>query len=364
MNRRSFITGLAAAPLLEAPALRSAAGWSVPGPEDLAQTAADVWQAWKGAYLLPEGRVVDRLQRQSSHSEGQGYGMLLATEFDDRPAFDRMLGWTETNLAIRLDPLLSWRWLPDSDPPVPDTNNASDGDLFYAWALVRAARRFGEPRFLDRAIQIATALAAQCLMASPEDPGTILFLPAVHGFVTPERVVINPSYTMPLAMREVAAATGISELALAAQHGEALIARLAAGGLVPDWVQISRAGPAPADGFSANAGYEAIRVPLFMIWSGQPRHPAVVNMARVYERTVTPGMPVPTVIEPVSGRVLETSPDPGYLAVASLVFCAARIGQIGAPVPPFDPSQPYYPATLQLFAMIATNNVSPQCLPV
>ena len=359
MNRRRFLGTLAAA-AASAPA---AAQFS-PAPEDLSATAVEVWRAWKSAYLLPDGRVVDRLQQQSSHSEGQGYGMLLASEFQDREAFARMLAWTEANLAVRPDALLAWRWLPDSAAPVPDTNNATDGDLFYAWSLVRAARRFSDRRYLDRASEIAVAIVQRCIVPSPAAPETLLMLPGAFGFATPERVVINPSYIMPLALREVAAATGVSELALLAQHGEALLTALAADGLVPDWVQVTRAGVAPADGFSSNAGYEAIRVPLFLIWSGQTRHPAVINMMRLYDRSVLPGQPVPTIIEPVSGLVLETSPDPGYQALAGLVSCAGRSGQVGARIPPFDPGQPYYPATLQLFAMIAANTTSPECVPV
>lgn len=361
MNRRRFLSVLGAAPAL-VPA--AAHAQFAPAPEDLAQTAAEVWTAWKGGYLQPDGRVVDRLQQQASHSEGQGYGMVLAVEFNDREAFGRMLAWAEANLAVRPDALLAWRWLPDSAAPVPDTNNASDGDLFFAWALVRAHRRFGERRFLERATETAVALVQRCVIPSPARDGLTLMLPGAYGFVTPERVVINPSYLMPLALREVAAATGVAELALVAQHGETLLERLAQDGLVPDWVQVSRAGIAPAEGFSANAGYEAIRVPLYLIWSGLNRHPAVTQMMRLYDRAVQPGQPVPTLIEPVSGVVLEASDDPGYRAVAGLVTCAGRAGQVGARVPPFDATQPYYPATLQLFAMIAANATSPACVPV
>lgn len=370
MNRRRFLARLALAPAglaaaTAVPAALMPAGARATGlAGDIAAEAAQVWQAWKEGYLLPDGRVVDRLQRQASHSEGQGYGMLLAAEFGDAEAFARMLAWTERNLAVRPDALLAWRWLPNEPIAVPDTNNASDGDLFYAWALVRAFRRFGQRAYLDRATATAQALVASCIRPSPANAGELVFVPGAFGFVHPDRVVLNPSYLMPLAMREVAAATAAPELALAAQHGEALLLRLAQDGLVPDWIEIARAGPRPAEGFSANAGYEAIRVPLFLIWSGLGRHPAVTQMARIYDRTVQPGLPVPTMIEPVSGVVLEASPDPGYRAVAALVACAARPGQIGAAVPPFDATQPYYPATLQLFAMLATHQVARECLPV
>lgn len=368
MNRRNFLTLLGAAPVLAAAGRARGQGAGVGDTglagRDLSTTARPVWEAWKAGYLQPDGRVVDRLQSNASHSEGQGYGMVLASVFDDHNAFRRMFDWTERTLAIRGDGLLAWRYLPDAPENVPDRNNASDGDLFYAWALMRAAQRFGEPDYLTRATAIAAVLAEKCILPSPAGTGELLFIPAAQGFVQEGSMVVNPSYLMPRAMRELAAATGVSALEAAARNGEALTMRLALDGPVPDWIKVTTGGVTQAEGFSPNAGYEAMRVPLFMIWSGLGSHPAVQQMLRVYERTMRPGAPVPTLIEPASGTVLEASDDPGYRALAGLVTCAGSVGQAGAAMPAFDASQPYYPATLQLFAMIAANEGYPECVPV
>jgi endo-1,4-beta-D-glucanase Y len=363
MNRRNFLSGLGITAAFGGQA-GAAQAQALLRSTDLSTTAAPVWAAWKEGYLQPDGRVIDRLQQNASHSEGQGYGMVLATEFGDLEAFRRMFDWTEIHLAIRGDPLLAWRFLPDALDRVPDMNNASDGDLFYAWALLRAARRFSDRRFLQRATEIAEALAERCIVQSPAQDGSLLFLPAAFGFTQPESAIINPSYLMPLAMRELSAATGVTALATAALNGEALLQQLASNGPVPDWVAITAAGITPAQGFSADAGYEAMRVPLFLIWSGQTRHLAVAQMMQVYERTVVPGQPVPTKISADGGLVLESSNDPGYRALAALINCAGRIGQVGSDMPPFDRSQPYYPATLQMFAMIAANQIAPECVPI
>ena len=88
------------------------------------------WEAWKKAYLNPEGRVVDNYQEGASHSESQGYGLYLAVRFNDMDTFRLIYAWTENNLALRPDGLLAWRWKEDSAPHVEDTNNASDGDFF------------------------------------------------------------------------------------------------------------------------------------------------------------------------------------------------------------------------------------------
>ena len=93
---------------------------------------------------------------------------------------------------------MAWRWLPESPVRVPDTNNASDGDLFRAWALLLASERFLVPEYRERAAAIAADLAARCIAEGPD--GTLLLLPAAEGFRTAEGVIVNPAYAMPLAL--------------------------------------------------------------------------------------------------------------------------------------------------------------------
>ena len=356
MNRRNCLG------LLGGAAAGAAMGAALPA---LAQGAGTnpLWAAWKAAFLDPSGRVIDHLQQNASHSEGQGYGMLLAAHFGDAEAFERMYAWTEGHLALRDDRLLSWRWLPDGPARVPDRNNASDGDLFYAWALVRGSRVFNRAAYLTRAAGIAEDLVARCIVPNPADPTATLFLPAHHGFVHDGAVTINPSYYMPRAMAELGTATGQVALSACAVHGERLLATIAADGLVPDWVQMTPQGWREAPDMSPNAGYEAIRVGLFLSWSGLLSHPAVVQTARAWRASLSPERPVPVVMERSSGVVLEASPDPGYRAVAAFVVCAGS-GQTGAAIPPFTGDQPYYPATLHLFAKIAQSETVQGCTPI
>lgn len=114
MRRRSFFAGL---------------GWSALLPNlpfaESSEPNLLGWSSWKGAFLSPDGRVVDTLQGGISHSEGQGYGMVLASAFTDRSTFEAMRRWTEQHLAVRQDALLAWRWTPDEPLGVRDYNNAS-----------------------------------------------------------------------------------------------------------------------------------------------------------------------------------------------------------------------------------------------
>ncbi|MFT4015164.1 MAG: glycosyl hydrolase family 8 [Paracoccus sp. (in: a-proteobacteria)] len=359
MRRRTLLSGFAAAAML-------ARGRPARAQE---HPLAASWQAWKALCLSEDGRVVDGFQKAASHSEGQGYGLALAAIFDDRAAFDAILDWTQRNLAIRDDTLLAWRWQPDARPQVPDHNNAADGDLFHAWALVLAAARQSRPDLAERAEAVTRDLLRLCTAPHPAGDGSLLFLPGAAGFRSAEQVVVNPSYYMPRAMRELAEATGQPQLRQLAEDGARLIDRLAAAGPVPDWVAFTAAGQAPVPvGFSRNSGYEAIRVPLFALWSGQAASPAVRAFARAAVRAA-PGGLYPVVFDPATGAVLESSAHAGYGAVAALAACAsgevsADGASVGSAMRPFAKDQPYYPATLHLMALVAQVSQFPECVPI
>lgn len=325
------------------------------------------WAAWKAAYLAEDGRVVDALQQGASHSESQGYGLLMAALFGDDATFDAIYAWTETNLAIRSDALLAWRWLPAEGAGVPDMNNASDGDLFYAWALVLRGTRDANAGMMDRARAIATDLVTRCVVASPDGSNRQIMLPAAQGFARDGKIVLNLSYYMPLAMRDVARATGADALETCAAHGLDIMRELAAVGPMPDWIEIGPEGMAPSQMHSDRNGYEAMRVALFLIWSGNADHPAVAAQANAYRRAAaiaTAPMGYVTVFNRTSGDVIEASAHAGYGAVAALVDCVNASAK-GSAIPFYRTvDQAYYPATLHLMALIAQITAAPECVPL
>lgn len=98
-----------------------------------AQASADGWSTFKSRFLTPEGRIVDNANNNVSHTEGQGYGMLLAVANDDRATFDKLWSWTRQHLLNTQNDLFYWRYTPNVSDPVADKNNASDGDVLIAW---------------------------------------------------------------------------------------------------------------------------------------------------------------------------------------------------------------------------------------
>ncbi|MGA0614056.1 glycosyl hydrolase family 8 [Paracoccus sp. KR1-242] len=362
MDRRAFLCRtLAAAAAL--PIADRAWGANEAGYFDANHPLQESWRMWKSLCLADDGRVIDGYQNSASHSEGQGYGLTLAALFEDRAAFDAILGWSDANLAVRDDALLAWRWLPDATPQIQDRNNATDGDLFHAWGMVLAGARQGRPDLVERATRIAADIVRLCAAPHPDGGGTLLLLPAATGFRTAEQVVLNPSYYMPRAMREIAAATGIGELTAMADAGDALIGTLAQGGLVPDWIALTAQGPVPPpDSFSRKSGYEAIRVPLMALWSGNASSKAVANFAEATAAAWKEDNP-PVVFDPATREVLERSTHAGYRAVAALSNCAVS-GGVGSVMPRFTTDQPYYPATLHLMALVTQATKYPQCVPI
>lgn len=328
------------------------------------------WASWKAAYLSADGRVVDAMQQGASHSESQGYGLLLAALFGDTATFDMIFDWTEDNLAIRSDALLAWRWLPADNGGVPDLNNASDGDLFYCWALVMRGQREGNVVMLDRARAIASDLVAKCVVNSPDNSGRSLLLPAAQGFSENGSVDINLSYYMPLAMREVARATDTPLLAKCAADGIEIMRMLASEGPMPDWIGVGPYGLFVSEKQSDRNGYEAMRVALFLIWSDNADHPAVAAQLAAYraaatrERIKLAGGKSVTVFDRRSGAVLETSSHVGYGALPALMECIQTKGT-GSTIPFYRTNdQAYYPATLHLMALIVQITATPECVPI
>ena len=76
------------------------------------------WDAFKRTYMSADGRVSDPENGWISHSEGQGWSMLLAVANNDPEAFERLWLWTRRNLQRSNDALFSWRYDPSSRPHV------------------------------------------------------------------------------------------------------------------------------------------------------------------------------------------------------------------------------------------------------
>lgn len=223
------------------------------------------WTTFKDAFVAGDGRVIDTGQGRISHSEGQGFAMLLAVHHGDRAAFERLWQWTERNLLARDDGLLAWRWEPTRG--VTDRNNASDGDLLVAWALLRAAERWQVDEHRAAARRIAQAVRAKLLRRTAHG---LVLLPGLEGFEKPEGVTVNLSYWVFPALRDIGRADPAPEWDELAATGIAMLRYSYFGrwALPPDWLRLGER-VAPADNFPPRFGYDAVRIPVYLIWSAR-----------------------------------------------------------------------------------------------
>lgn len=272
------------------------------------------WNAFKTVFMKSDGRIVDTGAGGISHSEGQGYGMLLAQAAGDRAAFDRIHGWTEKTLARSQDALFSWRYDPAKPKPVDDPNNASDGDMLIAWALMRAGEQWSERRYHERAAQIRAATASQCVRRQDD---LLLLLPGAAGFVQGDRVTINLSYYIWPALDAFRAAGREDVWPTLIRDGEKLIdgARSGPLALPTDWTDVSATGAlSPAADKPARFGFDAVRIPLYLMLGGRTAKADAV--ARFWRSYVDEGKEIPAWVDVLSGEIAPYALSKGGYAVA------------------------------------------------
>ncbi len=227
------------------------------------------WDVFRRRFIAADGRVIDTGNHGVSHTEGQGVGMLMAVAFDDRETFERIWSWTASNLSRGSDALHAWRYVPGVPQPVTDMNNATDGDIYIAAALVRASVRWSAPDFLSA----GQAIARDLLALSVVDVGdrTVL-LPAVDGFVKRDHVVVNLSYYVFPLLAELQMVNPSPAWARMIADGRQMVneARFGERNLPPDWLQVSTrdSSLSVADGWPARFSFDAVRIPLFLAWAG------------------------------------------------------------------------------------------------
>jgi endoglucanase len=321
-----------------------------------------MWQAYKARFITPEGRVIDTGNNLISHSEGQGYGMLLAVAANDRPVFDRLWSWTRANLMVRDDQLLAWRWEPGKRPAVADMNNASDGDILVAWALAEAGDFWNDMSYRTAGRRIAVELGRKLVMFKTK-LGAIL-LPAVSGFHAddrPDGPIVNLSYyvfpafaRLPLVAPEVDWAgltqTGLDLLDLTRGKPDAL---------PPEWLSLKDWRAKPAEGFPAQFAYNAVRTPLYMGWAGVGEREQYEPFMALVKRS----RGAMAIVDVASGAEVGRFGDSGVGAIGALTACVVEGAKAPAQIYALAPADDYYPATLHLLSLIAMQTRYARCLP-
>lgn len=310
-----------------------------------AQAAASGWDSFKSRFVSSEGRVIDTANNNVSHTEGQGYGMLLAVANDDRVTFDRLWQWTRSQLGNPQNDLFYWRYTPGSANPVADKNNAADGDVLLAWALQRAAQKWQVESYQQASDRIQRAIVKLDVVTFG---GHTVLLPGAQGFNKSSYVVLNPSYFLFQAWREFGERSHLQVWNKLIEDGLDLLGKLHFGnsGLPLDWVALNADGSvAPAIGYSSRFSYDAIRVPL-NIWWYDPHSLALVPFQQVWQG-------YSRMMAPAWFDVLANTPAPYHLEGGLLAVRDLTLNETGYLSDRLSPDQNYFSASLQLLTWMA-----------
>ncbi|MGA3263392.1 MAG: cellulose synthase complex periplasmic endoglucanase BcsZ [Terracidiphilus sp.] len=247
----------------------SASGGCKQGPWTL-------WDSYAARFIDAQGRVIDPQGGDRTTSEGQAYALFFALAGNDRATFDRVLAWTQNNLASGdLETHLpAWLWGKNKDGEwkTLDPNSASDADVWMAYVLVEAGRLWRVPAYNN----LGRRMMAQIVKSEVADlPGFgPMLLPGPAGFQHGRFWTLNPSY-MPLFIFErLAAVDPAGPWRQIANGIPVMLEASARHGFAMDWVDYL-----PGDGFypateqhpgnkdsdAPGGSYDAIRV---YLWAG------------------------------------------------------------------------------------------------
>ena len=353
--RRRWLSGALA--LAAASVVRPVRAVSVP-------CQAQSWPAWRAfvaRHVQDDGRVIDlSTPDQRSTSEGQSYALFFALVDNDQVLFERVLGWTRHNLMADrpTERLAAWLWgrAADGQWRVLDDNNATDSDLWIAYALIEAGRLWNRPGYVSAGLRKLQLLRQQVLV-EVAGLGPML-LPGREGFHTGYRYTFNPSYVPLQLLRRFAAVDPKGPWRALLANSAKMIAGSAPVGCAADWIGWDGHAFGIDPGKGSIGSYDAIRV---YLWAGM-LDPADPLRARLLEDLGGPLQllrsqdPLPEKIDAL--RCVGTGKAPPGFAAALLPYLSAlgegallkqQALRIPEPQSSAGAALPYYERTLVLF---------------
>lgn len=365
------------------------AGWpdlAIPATADRpSRDDLRAWEIFRREHIQSDGRVIDNGNNDISHSEGQGMAMLVAATLGDRKSFEKLWKWTQDNINRPDDALTAWKWDWRPAPTNPsggiiDANNASDGDLFIAWALYRAAERWENRDYALAATAIARDIRRLCITKSA---GYTLLLPGEKGFTHPVGTVINLSYYIYPALRVMQRLDPHPDWQRLIDDGIKLTetARFGRWGLPADWLMLDKHGNLqPWSQRPAKFGYDAVRIPLYLVWANadiKPDTATTLAPFREYWAQFDPTQPPPATLDITTSQSSPHAGSNGFMAISRLTLASGaflpaattpstplqpadwqRAGWITRlTLPPVAPSDDYYSASLILLSRLAAREL-------
>jgi endo-1,4-beta-D-glucanase Y len=249
--------------------------------------ALKLWNQYKSSFVQPDGRVIDVWQNSISHSESQGYGLLNSVMFDDRESFQMIWQWTRNNLQARKDNLLPWAWGKRANNglwQIIDYNNATDGDVLVAYALIQASVKWKNQEYRSEGLKIIEGIRKHLPVRWKDKT---YLLPAYYGFQRDDKLILNPSYLIVSAYRTFAEFDDQEFWRKVYDDSLDLMQKSRFGKLkLPaDWISLNSTGISLWEEKNPFYGYEAIRTILYLSWEKKSQYPdGIYDMLKIYEK--------------------------------------------------------------------------------
>lgn len=236
-----------------------------------------LWNAYAERFIDAQGRVIDPQGGDHTTSEGQSYALFFALADNDRQRFDRVLAWTQVNLAggnmgTRLP---GWLWgkAQDGEWKLLDPLPAADSDCWIAYSLIEAGRLWHNAGYTTLGHQMMGMIARQEVAELPGF-GSMLMPGPTAQWVHNQAWTLNPSYVPLFLFERFKQEDPAGPWGAIAMNIPNMLRQSVRHGFAMDWVDY-----VPSDGFypaskptqagqspsPAGGSYDAIRV---YLWAG------------------------------------------------------------------------------------------------
>jgi endo-1,4-beta-D-glucanase Y len=236
-----------------------------------------LWEKYAARFISPDGRVIDPMRDGISTSEGQSYALFFALVQNDRAHFEKLLAWTQANLADGdlTKQLPGWEWgkAADGQWKLLDGTSAGDSDCWIAYDLLEAGRLWKQDRYTQIGRSMMSQIAAQEVAQLPGFG--LMLMPGAPSanFIHGQTFTLDPSYMPHFLFARFAAVDPSGPWSAIAANIPKLLKQSARNGYAMDFVNyIPGAGFTPAAGLAppqpgqapAVGSYDAIRVYLWV----------------------------------------------------------------------------------------------------
>ncbi len=232
----------------------------------------DSWQEYKDKFIQKDGRVIDYMNADITHTEAIGYALYFSQHFNDKKTFSLIYTWYKNNIKINEHNLPGWKWgkAEDDSWKMLDLNSASDANLWIAYSLLLMDNKEENKRYKNEADFLLKNIK---LSQIKKVNSKFYLLPGENGFLNKNTLVLNPSYMLFEIFEYLAKYENAKIWQELIESSQELLQkeRFSKLQLNPDWLILD----IKSDKFSLDKekptfSYDAIRIPLNIMRSSLP----------------------------------------------------------------------------------------------